>query len=129
MQETKIGNTNALKYKNEKTLKEGIDKYFAECDEKEKPYTMSGLALSLGIDRATLVRYGDRDSFANLIKEAKQKIEAQLEENALLGKGNSTFTIFNLKNNYGWVDKQEQEVVTTNRFNIINDLPKDESNE
>ena len=102
-----IGNTNALKYKTEEDLKQGIDKYFQDCDEKQKPYTMSGLALSLGIDRATLVRYGDRDLFANLIKEAKQKVEAQLEENALTGKGNSTFTIFNLKNNYGWKDQVE----------------------
>lgn len=112
MQESKIGNINALKYKTEEELKRGIDKYFQECDEKEKPYTMSGLAYSLGIDRSTLVRYGDRDSFANLIKQAKQRIEAQLEENALVGKGNSVFTIFNLKNNYGWRDSVE---VTDNR--------------
>lgn len=105
-----IGNTNALKYKTKEELKQGINKYFQECDEKEKPYTMSGLAYSLGIDRTTLVRYGDKDLFATLIKEAKQKVECQLEENALMGKANSTFTIFNLKNNYGWQDKSELEV-------------------
>lgn len=102
-----IGNTNALKYKTQEQLQEGIDNYFKMCDEKEKPYTMSGLALSLGIDRVTLVRYGDRDLFATQIKEAKQKVQAQLEENALIGKGNATFTIFNLKNNYGWRDQVE----------------------
>ena len=110
MQEAKIGNTNALKYKSAEELQKGIDKYFQECDEKEKPYTMSGLALSLGIDRTTLIRYSDRESFATLIKKAKQKVECQLEENALMGKSNSTFTIFNLKNNYGWQDKSELEV-------------------
>ena len=102
-----IGNTNALKYKTEKELQKGIEAYFNMCDEKQKPYTMSGLALSLGIDRTTLVRYGDRDLFANLIKNAKQKVQAQLEENALMGKGNAVFTIFNLKNNYGWRDQVE----------------------
>lgn len=102
-----IGNTNALKYKTEKELQKGIETYFNMCDEKQKPYTMSGLALSLGIDRTTLVRYGDRDLFANLIKNAKQKVQAQLEENALMGKGNAVFTIFNLKNNYGWRDQVE----------------------
>ena len=110
MQESKIGNTNALKYKNENELKKAIDNYFEKCDKNKKPYTMSGLALSLGIDRTTLIRYGDRESFATLIKEAKQKVECQLEENALMGKANSTFTIFNLKNNYGWQDKSELEV-------------------
>lgn len=121
-----IGNTNALKYKTEEELAKGIEAYFNMCDEKEKPYTISGLALSLGIDRATLVRYGDRDLFATQIKNAKQRVQAQLEENALTGKGNPTFTIFNLKNNYGWVDKQEIDNKTTNRVTIINSLPRDD---
>ncbi len=110
MQEAKIGNTNALKYKSAEELQKGIDKYFKECDEKEKPYTMSGLAYSLDIDRTTLINYGERDSYSTLVKKAKQKVEQQLEENALMGKGNSTFTIFNLKNNYGWKDRTEVEV-------------------
>lgn len=110
MQEAKIGNDNALKYKNIEDLQKGIDKYFQECDVKEKPYTMSGLALSLGIDRKTLINYSERDSYSTLIKKAKQKVECQLEENALMGKSNSTFTIFNLKNNYGWQDKTEMEI-------------------
>ncbi len=110
MQEAKRGNTNALKYKNEKELEKGIEAYFRECDEKEKPYTMSGLAYSLDIDRTTLINYGQRDSYSTLIKKAKARIQAQLEENALIGKGNPTFTIFNLKNNYGWKDKTEMEI-------------------
>jgi len=110
VQEAKIGNDNALKYKNIEDLQKGIDKYFQECDVKEKPYTMSGLALSLGIDRKTLINYSERDSYSTLIKKAKQKVECQLEENALMGKSNSTFTIFNLKNNYGWQDKTEMEI-------------------
>lgn len=102
-----IGNTNAMKYKDKETLKKGIDKYFQECDKKQRPYTMSGLAYSLGIDRVTLINYGKKDLFFTLIKEAKDKVQAQLEENALMGKGNATFTIFNLKNNYGWRDTVE----------------------
>lgn len=102
-----IGNTNALKYKTQEELQAGIDKYFEKCDEEKRPYTMSGLALSLGIDRVTLIRYGDRDLFATQVKEAKDRVQAQLEENALMGKGNATFTIFNLKNNYGWKDQVE----------------------
>lgn len=105
-----IGNTNALKYKTKEQLQEGIDKYFEECDAKEKPYTMSGLAESLDIDRRTLTNYNNNELFFPLIKKAKQKVERQLEENALMGKANATFTIFNLKNNYGWQDKSEVEV-------------------
>jgi len=102
-----IGNTNAMKYKDKETLKKGINKYFQDCDKKQKPYTMSGLAYSLGIDRVTLINYGKNDLFFTLIKEAKDRVQAQLEENALMGKGNATFTIFNLKNNYGWRDTVE----------------------
>lgn len=109
-----LGNTNALKYKTQEELQAGINSYFEDCDKREKPYTMSGLALSLGIDRTTLIRYGDRDSYATLIKEAKQKVECQLEENALTNKANATFTIFNLKNNYGWKDKVEIESEKSN---------------
>ena len=102
-----IGNTNALKYKTEEELQKGIEAYFNMCDENQRPYTMSGLALSLGIDRITLINYGKRDLFFTLIKDAKQRVQAQLEENALMGKGNAVFTIFNLKNNYGWRDQVE----------------------
>ena len=114
MQQSKIGNTNALKYKTKEQLQEGIDNYFKDCDNRNLPYTISGLAESLDIDRDTLVNYRKRESYSALIKKAKQKVERQLEENALLGKGNATFTIFNLKNNYGWRDtvevKNEHEI-------------------
>lgn len=91
-------------------MQKGIDAYFEDCDNKKLPYTMSGLAESLNIDRRTLTNYGNSDLFFPLIKKAKQKVERQLEENALMGKANATFTIFNLKNNYGWQDKMEMEV-------------------
>ena len=97
-----------------------IKEYFVICDEKEKPYTMSGLAYALDMDRKSLLNYSKDEQFVPTIKKAKEKVEQQLEENALSGKANATFTIFNLKNNYGWIDKQEQEVVTNNRYNIIN---------
>lgn len=104
-----IGNTNAMKYKTEEQLKKGIDAYFKDCEKRKAPYTMSGLALALGIDRVTLINYGKSDLFFTLIKDAKDKVQRQLEENALCGKGNATFTIFNLKNNYGWTDEQKVE--------------------
>ena len=121
-----IGNTNAMKYKTQEELQKGIDKYFKECDKNEKPYTMSGLAYSLGIDRVTLINYSKRDLFFTQIKDAKAKVQAQLEENALMGKGNAVFTIFNLKNNYGWAEKQEIEANTKNKVTIINSLPRDD---
>lgn len=114
------GNTNAMKYKTQEELQKGIDKYFTQCDKTQKPYTMSGLAYSLGIDRVTLINYGKNDLFFTLIKKAKDRVQAQLEENALMGKSNSTFTIFNLKNNYGWRDTVE--VKNDNELSKLDEL-------
>ena len=101
-----IGNTNALKYKTEEELQKGIDAYFELCDKMDKPYTMTGLALSLGIDRTTLINYGNKDLFSTLVKTAKTRVEEQLEE-SLYRLGNNSGVIFNLKNNYGWRDTVE----------------------
>lgn len=115
MQESKIGNDNALKYKSADELQEAINNYFLNCDKKEKPYTMTGLAISLGIDRTTLINYGKRESFSTLIKNAKARVEEQLEE-SLYRLGNNSGVIFNLKNNYGWRDNTEN--------NNVNELDK-----
>ena len=114
-----IGNTNALKYKTQKQLQEGIDKYFNDCDKNNKPYTISGLALSLGIDRRTLINYGERDLFFAQIKNAKARVETMLEEN-LYRLGNNSGIIFNLKNNYGW--KDQVEVKNDNDISKLDEL-------
>ena len=68
---------------------------------------MSGLAFALDLDRKSLLNYSKNEKFFPTIKKAREKVEQQLEENALMGKANATFTIFNLKNNYGWRDSVE----------------------
>ena len=90
-----------------KEVEEKINAYFNYCEEKEKPYTMSGLAYYLGISRQTLVNYSNQDQFFDTIKKARDRVQMQLEENALSNKANSTFTIFNLKNNFDWKDSNE----------------------
>ena len=91
-----------------KEVEEKINAYFNYCEEKENPYTMSGLAYYLGISRQTLVNYSNQDQFFDTIKKARDRVQMQLEENALSNKANPTFTIFNLKNNFDWKDKIEQ---------------------
>ena len=90
-------------------VEQRINDYFNYCEENEKPYTMSGLALYLDIDRKTLVNYSKEEEYFPTIKKARDRVQSQLEENALLGKGNAVFTIFNLKNNFGWKDQVEVE--------------------
>ena len=90
-----------------KEVEEKINAYFNYCEEKEKPYTMSGLEYDLGINRQTLVNYSNQDQFFDTIKKARDRVQMQLEENALSNKANPTFTIFNLKNNFDWKDSNE----------------------
>ena len=99
-----------LKFQSVEQLQTLIDKYFDECDIKNKPYTITGLANALDTDRITLIRYQERDEFSNTIKKAKRKVEEQFEERSLQGKYNPTIAIFLMKNNIGYQDKVDLSV-------------------
>lgn len=119
------GNDYALKYKTKEELQKGIDNYFKECDKNKKPYTMSGLALALDIDRKTLLNYSNREEFSPLIKKAKAKVETMLEEN-LYRVGNNSGIIFNLKNNYGWRDQIEVQNTEVSKLDtLLEEIEKD----
>lgn len=94
------------KYTEVDIMQQKIDLYFKICDKTDKPYTMSGMALALDMDRKSLLNYSKDDKFFPTIKRAKARIEQQLEEN-LYRLGNNSGVIFNLKNNFAWEDKQE----------------------
>jgi len=84
-----------------------IDAYYADCDEREMPYTIEGLAVACDCDRKTILNYSKDSEFFPTIKKARDKILARLAELAISGKGNPASIIFNLKNNYDYTDKQE----------------------
>lgn len=107
-----------LAFKTVKELEDAIELYFltdayivvgAAEEGKEPPKmfapTMSGLALSLGVDRRTVTNYANKDEFFPAIKKARSRVEVALEQ-GLYGK-NVTGLIFNLKNNFAWCDKNE----------------------
>lgn len=75
---------------------------------QSKPYTITGLAVFLGVDRDTLSNYEAKIDYFGTIKRAKQRCEEYAEEQLFIGK-NVVGAIFNLKNNYGWKDKVETE--------------------
>lgn len=98
-----------LAFKTVTELQEKIDYYFDECKRMLKPYTVSGLASYLKIDRRTLINYSEKEEFFPTIKNAKVKIEAYAAEQLFRTNGQVAGIIFNLKNNYDWTDKQEHE--------------------
>ena len=110
-----MGAGRPLKFKSVKELEEKINDYFIMCDDENRPYTITGLALALDTDRKTLINYEAKEEYFNTIKKAKLKVENYAEEKLFKG-GNSVGIIFNLKNNYGW--KDQQEIKATNEVNI-----------
>lgn len=93
-------------FKSVEEVEKKIEEYFNYCEEKDKPYTMSGLAYYLEIDRRTLLNYSKDEEYFPLIKKARDRVQMQLEE-GLYRLGNNSGIIFNLKNNFDWKDKME----------------------
>lgn len=96
------------KYTESEIMQKKINNYFKECDKNNEPYTITGLCLVLDICRDTLLEYTKNEEFSDTIKKAKLKVENYLEKH-LITDNSTTGIIFNLKNNFGWKDKQELE--------------------
>jgi len=114
-----------MKFKSVKALQEQIDAYFDTCTDEKRPFTMSGLAYALGVNRSTLLNYKQKpgyEKYFDTIKKAKARVENHVEEILLNGRAPAG-AIFNLKNNFDdWKDKTEFE----GKLNVIESLPDDE---
>jgi tRNA A37 threonylcarbamoyladenosine modification protein TsaB len=97
--------------------------------EKElvEPLTITGLALALGTNRQTLLNYQNEyeADFFDTITRAKTIIENYAEKQLYLAKS-ANGPAFNLKNNYGWVDKQEIDTNASGSIEVVfsSDLEK-----
>ena len=117
-------------------LEQVVDSYFSECDPhiakrmvetgqradgstmfglqdvmtEQKPYTMSGLARHMGIDRRTLVNYTKIEQYFPTIQAARERVHEFAEEQ-LYGKSGSGAQ-FVLKNNFDWKDRSEVDLTT-----------------
>lgn len=92
-------------------MEEAIDAYFLMCEQQDKPVTLTGALLHMGVgSRQTLGDYEKREGFSGPVKRLKLAVEASYEER--LSGRNPTGAIFALKN-MGWSDRQEIENVTS----------------
>lgn len=117
-----------LAFKSVEELEEKIEKFYDWCEERERPLTLSRLAVFLDVDRRTLVNYAEKDQYFPTIKKVRERIQADMEERAMVGASNATFSIFSLKNNYGWKDKIETENVNTNKNIDVSNLSNEQLN-
>lgn len=125
------------KYKSKKALSAEIERYFRSISHTEavknalgqvvfnddgelmtythydRPPSVLGLCLFLGIDRRTWENYCDEKlhpEFKNITSHTRARLEAYLEEQLLTREKGIQGIIFNLQNNYGWKDKKEVEL-------------------
>ena len=126
MSESKVGRPPM--YETPEEMQAAIDKYFEDCEgeyiiidgyavtdkngnpvkTKERPLTITGLALALGFTtRQSLLNYEGDPKFLDTIKRAKSRIEQYAEER-LFDKDGVNGAKFNLSNNFkGWSEKQQ----------------------
>ena len=119
-------------YNKPELMQSAIDTYFRQCDGNTKrvltkdgslvdipapiPYTIEGLCETLDMDRASLLNYQKTEgyeAFFNIIKKAKLKVQRNKIERALMGESNPVVSIFDLKANHGYIDKQQTELSGT----------------
>jgi hypothetical protein len=119
------------KYTNAEDMQKLIDLYFSACranrltdsliasgdydpqDEDilctdDRHPTLSGMGLVLDLVRQSLLNYEGDEKFMDTIKKGKARVEAYNEQK--LHMPQCTGVIFNLKNNFDWKDKSEQEL-------------------
>jgi hypothetical protein len=72
---------------------------------------MSGLARRLEVDRDTIINYSHKEEYFGTIRNAREKVHEDVETR-LMDTRNEKGAIFNLKNNFGWKDKNETDVTT-----------------
>jgi len=101
-----------------------IDEYYLQCVEKEEAFTIIGLAIYMGIAKDTIIEYGKMPQFSDSYKKALALAEGSLVHGALHGKYNPTISIFLLKNNHGYKDKQEYEQKIEANIQTIELVPK-----
>lgn len=113
-----------LIFKSVKDIEDKIEEYFNYCDNRlvqgydnktneqfayisPEPYTMSGLAYYLGIDRKTLLNYSNKEEFFPTIKKARDRVEMDIDRRLNDKNAFTPGLIFNLINNFDWKQKSE----------------------
>ena len=111
-------------FKNSEEFENKFIEYIEFCRSNERLPNVAGFSVYANINQDTF--YAQKEYYYETFK----KINDMLEDEALNNKSlNDARIIFYMKNKCGYKDKQEQEITQTARYNIINDLPKSDSNE
>lgn len=124
------------KYKTPKKLWEKFIEYVEKCENTiisrwinwiyTKPLTISGFCIFAWVSRDYLSEKEKLEEFSDTVRAIRQVIENDVEEKSLLWVYSPTISSFNLKYNFGWKDKIENET-TLKMENIQIEIVKNEN--
>ncbi|EAH8492059.1 terminase small subunit [Campylobacter coli] len=83
------------------------------------PKTKVGLAVHLGISMQTLNEWEKDKDFGEIVANAKQRCEMDILNHSLIGTYTPSVSMFLLKNQHGYVDKQEVLSDNVQKIEII----------
>ncbi|EDK4979572.1 hypothetical protein GG986_07665 [Campylobacter coli] len=83
------------------------------------PKTKVGLAVHLGISMQTLGEWEKDKDFGEIVANAKQRCEMDILNHSLIGTYTPSVSMFLLKNQHGYVDKQEVVSDNVQKIEII----------
>ncbi|EMN6031192.1 hypothetical protein WBT93_000256 [Campylobacter jejuni] len=83
------------------------------------PKTKVGLAVYLGITIQTLGEWEKDKDFGEIVSQAKQKCEMDILNHSLISTYTPSVSMFLLKNQHGYVDKQEVVSDNVQKIEII----------
>ncbi|MGL4998247.1 MAG: terminase small subunit [Cetobacterium sp.] len=91
----------------------------------EKPFTISGLCLNLGITKRKLGQLSKMEFYREIVEYCFLLSENYLEEGMLSGKINTLASMLALKNHFGWRDNRRESEEKSVVVNIVNERPKE----
>ncbi|EAJ8892113.1 hypothetical protein BVH32_02115 [Campylobacter coli] len=83
------------------------------------PKTKVGLAVYLGITMQTLNEWEKDKDFGEIVANAKQRCEMDILNHSLIGTYTPSVSMFLLKNQHGYIDKQEVVSDNVQKIEII----------
>lgn len=107
-------------FKSGKEFENKVKEYINWCDSKGRLANVAGFAVYADINQDTF--YAQKEYYSESFKKVNDMLEDEALNNKYL---NDTRIIFYMKNKCGYKDKQEIDTTSSNRIEIINDLPSD----
>jgi DNA-packaging protein gp3 len=92
---------------------------------QHKPFTLEGFCSFICWDRDTFGDYEIRAEFAPTLKNFRELVRSYAVD-SLFTSSKTAGVIFNLKNNWGWVDKSVTENTNVNVNDVLNEQDKED---